>query len=171
MVINTLVVANVFTGPMPKETDEWLADNFCLSRILRVAEPAPLPEGRNLAIQDGLSCALPTDEWVWFIDNDVTIIPAGMEQFLALPGDVVSCHCRMPFDSAWCRPDAFHDHFWRCRLDVLRSIPYPWFTDALPNGGKPSCECMTFRERVLVKGYSVQWGGWCEHVSARSWMR
>ena len=174
MLDNVLVVANVFSGPLPADMRRWLEGRVPAERIIAHAKQVPFISGRNSAIRDAMFPALqrhPGTAWCWFLDNDVLPAYPGLDEWLAVPGDVVSCRSRMANSHAWCTPDAFHDHLWRCRPAVLYKIPPPWFTLNLSADGCDllGCECMTFAARVKAAGFTLAHGGWCEHGNARSW--
>ena len=174
MIENAIIVVNVFSGPMPCASQEWIAANFPEGRRFATAKRAPLHAGRNSMIRDVMLPALTENrgvEWCWFMDNDVTITHPGLEHWLDVEGDVVSCRCAMPGGRAWETVDAFHDHFWRCRPAVLRAIPAPWFDLNLSADGCDllGCDCLTFAAKARAAGFVIRHGGHCEHAAARSW--
>jgi hypothetical protein len=128
---------------------------------------------RNRAVRDVVlpKAAELGAEWALFIDNDVTITHPGVETFLALDGDLVSCHCRMRTPAAWSAENSFHTTFWFARIEIFRALPPPWFRFVYSDDGCEmlQCECQFFRDRVLASGFSVQSGGWCGHGCEAKW--
>jgi len=175
----SIVIGNTFSGPIKRTTAKWLLDHFPPGHFLCYVKEVPMIVGRNAMIRDGGLATINRFQkdqgievdWVFFVDNDVTITKPGIDNFLAVPGDVVSCECRMQSAHAWGEKDAFHDHFWRCRAEVLRAIEPPWFTENWTEDGcnVVGCECLTFRAKAIEAGFRVRHGGWCGHENAHSW--
>ena len=161
---------------MKRTTHEWLAMNFAEGRAKQFQREGFVVAARNAIIRDvalPLIKELPGIEWCWFVDNDVTLNHPGLDNWLKVPGDVVSCNCFHRNENAWATEDAFHTHFWRCRPEVLLQIAPPWFdTNVSPDGcDQYGCECITFALRAQRAGFTVRHGGWCGHDSARTWCR
>jgi hypothetical protein len=173
MIENGIIVANVYSGPMPFGTQQWIADSFPEGQRFQMSKAVPLSAGRNSMIRDVMLPALashPDIDWCFFIDNDVTITYPGIDRFLLVEADIVSCGCKMPSDTAWETEDAFHDHFWKCRPLVLHKIPPPWFEQNLSEDGCDllGCDCQTFSRKVKQAGLRIAHGGWCSHANART---
>ena len=175
MIENAIVIANVFGGPLPPTTQNWLAENFPVGRALHFCKQVPQNIARNSMIRD---VALPFIareklDWIWFIDHDVTLTHPGLDRWLSIEGDVVSCDCAMRTgEAAWGAEDAFHDHFWRCRPEVLLALDPPWFCDNVSSDGCDllGCECGPFAARVRAAGFTIRHGGYCGHAMAGTWM-
>jgi len=171
---HSILLANVFSGPCNQTTSQWIADHFGPERSFGCAKSVPLVLARNSMIRDGaLPSITPDTNWVFFIDNDVTITHPGVESFLAVPGDVVSCECQCRNPAAWTDPQAFHCNFWRCRPAVLKAITAPWFSVCASDDGCDliSCECTSFQRRALAAGFSVAHGGNCGHAMQGDWIQ
>jgi len=170
-----LIFGNVYNGPLKRSTLWWIVETFPEGNAWLVKKPLPLVANRNATIRDEVLprlLARPADfDWVFFVDNDVTITHPGMEDFLKVDADVVSCDCAMPTDDAWKADDAFHNHFWRCRPAVLQTIQSPWFAmPTSPDGCEVvGCDCVYFRRKALDAGFSVAHGGYCGHDNAATW--
>ena len=181
MIENAIVVANIYTGGLYPTTCGWLCENFPEDSRIAFKKEVPMLMGRNSMIRDA---AIPryeelkangrNIEWLWFIDNDVTITHPGLERWMETPGDVVSCQGRMESgDIAWSTESAFHNHFWRCRPEVLYEITPPWFELIVSKDGCDvySCECQFFAIRAQEAGFEVRYGGSCGHDAKGSWRR
>jgi len=176
----TIVVAFEFGGlddsgrprrkTLKPSSQHWLRENFPTDNLFGICK-APYLAARNSAIRD---VVLPRAEefgWAMFIDNDVTITHPGLENFLAVEADVVSCTCKMRQADAWATPDAFHTPFWRCRVEVLEEIPAPWFEYPYSPDGCDvlGCDCMQFARKAKAAGFSIAHAGHCGHACMGSW--
>ena len=170
-----LIFGNVFSGPLRRATLRWMVESFPDGQAWLMDKPLPLCAARNAAIRDDVLPRLAASplafDWVFFVDNDVTITHPGLEDFLKIEADVASCDCAMPTPAAWELADAFHNHFWRCRPEVLQTIRPPWFAmPTSPDGcDVVGCDCLYFRAKALAAGFSVKHGGYCGHENAASW--
>jgi hypothetical protein len=174
MLAHAAIVANVFSGPLPPSTEQWIIDNFAFGLRKMTAKQVPLHAARNSMIRDVMLPLLDQNadlDWCCFLDNDVTITHPGIERFLAIDGDVVSCECEMPTPNAWAEEESYHDHFWKCRPAVLRAIRPPWFDLNLSADGCDllGCDCMTFAAKVRAAGFTIKHGGYCGHANAGTW--
>ena len=174
----TLVVAYVYGGfaktgerrvlPLFRSTGKWIAANFPEENFLAINK-GPYLVARNSAIRDLIIGNKVTNgrtfDWFLSIDNDVTITTPGMENFLKVQADVVSCDCRMRNPHAWDKPQSFHTPMWFCRTEVLRATQPPWFNyNYSPDFCELlSCDCTYFRNKVIEAGFSVAHGGHCGH--------
>jgi len=171
---NAIVVGNEFRHPLRPSAQKWLAERVLPGRYFGLSwDESDIIAFRNRAIRD---VALPKAaelgaEWALFVDNDVTITHPGVENFLAVTGDVVSCRCRMRTNAPWARVDSFHTTFWFARVAVFRAIPPPWFQFVYsPDGCEMlACECQFFRDRAVAAGFKVCSGGWCGHGCEAKW--
>jgi hypothetical protein len=175
MVERSIIVVNVFSGPVPPSTADWIMESFPEGRRLVTKKDVPLHAGRNSMIRDAMFPAVaqyPDTEWCFFLDNDVTITYPGIDRFLAIDADVASCECPMETKNAWADEDSFHDHFWKCRPAVLRAIQPPWFNLNLSADGCDlmGCDCLTFSAKVRTAGFTIRHGGYCGHGNKRSWI-
>ena len=169
-----IVIGNEFRHPLRESARKWLAERVPPGRYFGISwDETDIITFRNRAIRD---VALPKAaelraEWALFIDNDVTVTHPGVEKFLAIDGDVVSCRCRMRTNAPWARVDSFHTTFWFARLEVFRALPPPWFQFVYsPDGCELfRCECQFFRDRATTAGFSVRHGGWCGHGCEAKW--
>ena len=156
--------------PPKPSTQQWLRQNFAADSLFGICK-SPYLAARNSAVRDIVLPRVNDFEWAMFIDNDVTITHPGVEHFLAAGADVVSCTCKMRQRNAWATPDSFHTPFWRCRVEVLGTIPAPWFEYPYsPDGCEVlGCDCMHFRRKVLKAGFSIAHAGHCGHACTGSW--
>jgi hypothetical protein len=168
-----LIFGNIYSGPLRVTTLQWVRTTFPPGNAWLVKKPLPLVANRNTAIRDDVLPRLAEKEydWVFFIDNDVTITHPGIERFLEIDADVVSCNCPMNGTKAWDTIDAFHNHFWRCRPAVLQTIHPPWFAMPTSVDGCDllGCECLYFRQKALAAGFTIKHGGYCGHANAGTW--
>jgi len=169
-----IVIGNEFRHPLRDSAQEWLSQHVLPGRYFGIDwDTADLMAFRNRAVRDVVlpKAAELGAEWALFIDNDVTITHPGVETFLALDGDLVSCHCRMRTPAAWSAENSFHTTFWFARIEIFRTLPPPWFRFVYSDDGCEmlQCECQFFRDRVLAAGFSVQSGGWCGHGCEAKW--
>jgi len=167
-----LLVANDYSGPMPKSVDDWV-ERAGFNQYAKCHFKAPLPVARNRAVRDVVYPWLertPDAEWVFFIDNDVEIVEEGLGEFLSLDSDIVACECPMP-DQAWGRPDLMHNAFWRIKAEAVGRVPLPWFEFITsPDGCEViGCDCLYFSNKARNEGLSIIHGGWCEHGNAGTW--
>ena len=178
MISNAIVCANVESGPVPPTTMDWFVANFPLERRFQFKRDLRLIPARNTIIRDVMLPALASMkddanpvEWCWFIDNDVTLTHPGLERWLAVQGDIVSCDCHMAEAGAWEGEEAFHTPLWRCRPEVLYMLQPPWFMYPLSEDGCDvlTCECAYFSVKARAAGFTVRHGGYCGHGNVKSW--
>ena len=180
MIANAVLVANVYSGPLPPTTQDWISESFPIGKAILFKKETSIVCAKNSMIRDG---ALPAIrqmrkfgvhvDWAWFIDNDVTITHPGLDKWLATEGDVVSCDCEMRNHRAFSSEEAFHNHFWRCRVEVLEKLEAPWFEPMSSADGCDmlGCECQTFAAKARAAGFTVRHGGWCSHGNQGSWLK
>jgi len=166
----TIVVAFEYGAGVRDSTHQWITKTFPAENI-RSVRLSPLIVARNRAIRDMVLPVADKFSTALFIDNDVTITHPGLENWLALEGDVVSCECAMRHPNAWAPLDAFHNPLWRCSMQVLQAIQPPWFhwIYADDGCGIVGCDCRYFALKVIAAGFSVCHGGHCGHTMNGSW--
>ena len=155
--------------PVLSSVQQWVSKQFATRNVVHV-NSAPLICARNRAIRDVVLPRVDDFEWLISIDNDVTITHPGVEMFMAVEADVVSCRCRVQGKHAWAAPTSFHNPFWRCRMEVFRRLAPPWFRLRYsPDMCEvTACECQYFRDKCLAARFTVAHGGRCGHKMAGS---
>jgi len=171
---NSLIFGNVYSGPLKASTLAWIRAAFPSGNAWLSTHRLPLCAHRNTIIRDSALPMIAAKEydWVFFVDHDVTITHPGLEDFLAVDADVVSCNCPMGNEKAWDKPDDFHNHFWRCRPVVLQTIKPPWFAMPTSEDGCDvvGCDCLYFRQKAIAAGFTIAHGGYCGHTNAGTWL-
>lgn len=148
---------------------DWICHTFPDENIHGINHH-PYLCARNRAIRDVLLPVIDQFDWILSIDADVTVTSPGVERFLAIDADLVSCECRMANGEAWTSPAAFHTPFWFARTKIFRVVQPPWFAYLYtPDGCELlHCDCSHFAEKCRAAGFSVAHGGHCGHDCARS---
>jgi hypothetical protein len=128
---------------------------------------------RNDAIKRAINSHDAFEHFV-FIDRDVRPIvatPSATDEFLALDKDVKCCRMEHRSQNAWANDESFHDALWSAPRHVLESVPPPWFTMRYNEDHTRmlGCICQSFRDRVLLAGFTIGHAGWANHDQDKSW--